>query len=131
MGVVYSSGSAQTCTLRFCVHHLPLCLFICCRQVFKLSVLRLPWRGLPKRWFSLFLRHVCFSSQLNLILHPKYGASSVLRNVRINLLFYAVYKYRRPSKFMVAPCINNIKHFIVKLMQTNYKILRLLKQLKL
>ena len=29
--------------------------------------------------------------------------------------------------FMVAPCINNIKHFIVKLMHTNYKILRLLK----
>ena len=29
--------------------------------------------------------------------------------------------------YMVAPCINNIKHFIVKLMHTNYKILRLLK----
>ena len=28
---------------------------------------------------------------------------------------------------MVAPCINNIKHFIVQLMQTNYKFLRLLK----
>ena len=29
--------------------------------------------------------------------------------------------------FMVAPCISNIKHFIVQLMHTNYKILRLLK----
>jgi len=29
--------------------------------------------------------------------------------------------------FMVAPCINNVKHFIVQLMHTNYKILRLLK----
>ena len=29
--------------------------------------------------------------------------------------------------FMVAPCLSNIKHFIVQLMQTNYKILRLLK----
>ena len=29
--------------------------------------------------------------------------------------------------FMVAPCINNIRHFIVQLMHTNYKILRLLK----
>ena len=29
--------------------------------------------------------------------------------------------------FMVAQCINNIKHFIVQLMHTNYKILRLLK----
>ena len=28
--------------------------------------------------------------------------------------------------FTVAPCINNIKHFIVQLMHTNYKILRLL-----
>jgi len=28
---------------------------------------------------------------------------------------------------MVAPCINNIKHFIALLMQTNHKILRLLK----
>jgi len=28
---------------------------------------------------------------------------------------------------MVAPCINNIKHVIVQLMYTNYKILRLLK----
>ena len=31
---------------------------------------------------------------------------------------------------MVAPCIDNIKHFIVQLMHTNYKILRLLKQIK-
>ena len=29
--------------------------------------------------------------------------------------------------FMVEPCINNIKHFIVQLIHTNYKILRLLK----
>jgi len=29
--------------------------------------------------------------------------------------------------FMVAPCISNIKHHIVQLMHTNYKILRLLK----
>ena len=29
--------------------------------------------------------------------------------------------------FTVAPCINNIRHFIVQLMHTNYKILRLLK----
>jgi len=29
--------------------------------------------------------------------------------------------------FIVAPCINNIKHFIVQLMHTYYKILRLLK----
>jgi len=34
-------------------------------------------------------------------------------------------------KHMVAPCINNIKHLIVQLMHTNYKILRLLKWLKL
>jgi len=33
--------------------------------------------------------------------------------------------------FMVAPCINNIEHFIFQLMHTDYKILRLLKQLKL
>ena len=31
------------------------------------------------------------------------------------------------NKFTVAPCINNIKYFIVQLMQTNYKIVRLLK----
>ena len=29
--------------------------------------------------------------------------------------------------FMIAPCISNIKHFIVQLMHTNYKILLLLK----
>jgi len=29
--------------------------------------------------------------------------------------------------FMVAPCNNNIKHFIVQLMHTNYKIFRSLK----
>jgi len=32
---------------------------------------------------------------------------------------------------MVAPCISNIKHFIVQLMGTNYKILRLLKKVKI
>ena len=31
------------------------------------------------------------------------------------------------TNVMVAPCINIIKHFIVQLMHTNYKILRLLK----
>jgi len=35
------------------------------------------------------------------------------------------------ADFVVAPCISNIKQFIVQLMHTNYKILRLLKQLKL
>ena len=35
--------------------------------------------------------------------------------------------YKCHSNFMVAPCINNIKHFIVQIMHTNYKILRLLK----
>ena len=29
------------------------------------------------------------------------------------------------SNFIVAQCINNIKHFIVQLTHTNYKILRL------
>jgi len=28
---------------------------------------------------------------------------------------------------MVAPCLKGVKHFIVQLMHTNYKILRLLK----
>jgi len=32
---------------------------------------------------------------------------------------------------MVAPGINNIKHFIVQLMHMNYKIVRLLNRLKL
>ena len=43
--------------------------------------------------------------------------------------FRAVGKYEifLSMNFMVAPCINNIKHFIVQLMNTNYKILRLLK----
>jgi len=35
------------------------------------------------------------------------------------------------NNFMVVPCITNIKHFIVQLTHTNYKILRLLKLLKL
>ena len=34
-------------------------------------------------------------------------------------------------KFMVVPCINDMKNFIVQLMHTNYKILRILKWLKL
>jgi len=33
--------------------------------------------------------------------------------------------------FMVAPCINNIKHFIVQLTHTNDKILRLLITVKI
>jgi len=36
-------------------------------------------------------------------------------------------KKQNYTNFMVAPCINNIKHFIVQLMHPNYKILRLLK----
>ena len=41
------------------------------------------------------------------------------------------FKYYVVVNFMVAPCISNNKPFIVQLMHTNYKILRLLKQLKL
>jgi len=33
----------------------------------------------------------------------------------------------KSHNFMVAPCINNIKQFIVQLMHKNYKILGLLK----
>ena len=33
--------------------------------------------------------------------------------------------------YIFAPCISNIKHLIVQLMHTNYKILRLLEKLKL
>jgi len=40
-------------------------------------------------------------------------------------------KHIRAVNCMVAPYINNIKHFIVQLIQTNYKILRLLEYLKL
>jgi len=36
-------------------------------------------------------------------------------------------KINGAMNFMVAPCINNIRHFIVQLMHTNYKIIRLLK----
>ena len=38
-----------------------------------------------------------------------------------------IYKLLPLLNFMVAPCINNIKHFIFQLMHTDYKILRLLK----
>ena len=33
--------------------------------------------------------------------------------------------------FMVAPCINNIRHFIVQLMHTNYKSLSIIKIVKI
>ena len=46
----------------------------------------------------------------------------ILRNY-INYQCFTV----RNLNFMVAPCISNIKHFIVQLMHTNYKIRRLLK----
>ena len=55
----------------------------------------------------------------------------VLSSVPPFLRLYAHSNLRTPEhfmiNFMVAPCINNIKHFIVQLMHTNYKILRLLK----
>jgi hypothetical protein len=41
-----------------------------------------------------------------------------------NLFYFGTTLY---TNFMVAPCINNIKHFIFQLMHTSCKILRLLK----
>ena len=38
-----------------------------------------------------------------------------------------MFQHTVKESFIVAPCINNIKHFIFQLMHTNYKILRLLK----
>ena len=53
--------------------------------------------------------------------------SNWLQEQFCNLSLYTLYILN----FMFAPCINNIKHFIVQLMYKNYKILRLLKWLKL
>jgi len=43
----------------------------------------------------------------------------------------ALGEHTRNLNFMVATCIINIKRFIFQPMHTNYKILRLLKYLKL
>ena len=45
------------------------------------------------------------------------------------VIFSAFYGTRRSitMNFVVALCINNIRHFIVQLIHTNYKILGLLK----
>jgi hypothetical protein len=45
---------------------------------------------------------------------------------RIFNTYMCVYNYKYMN-FMFAPCIDNIKHFIVQLIHRNYKILRLLK----
>jgi len=67
---------------------------------------------------------VFFSSELFYFSHKIYVKIcprdiSEVKTVILKLLIYV--------EFMVARCINNIKHFIVQLMHTNYKILRLLK----
>jgi len=47
---------------------------------------------------------------------------------KVNILPHvSQYKLSILMNFMVALCHNNIKHFIVQLMHSNYKILRLLK----
>jgi len=51
----------------------------------------------------------------------------VLVNAAILLLLLKSVVKNLYVYFMVAPCLNNTKHFIVQLMHTNYKILRLLK----
>ena len=51
------------------------------------------------------------------------------------VLLTKVFEFHQPRRrechiyinFVIAPCINNIRHFIVQLMHTNYKIIRLLK----
>jgi len=45
--------------------------------------------------------------------------------------FITVIQIKIRINFMVAPCTNNIRHFILQLIHTNCKILRLLKYLKL
>ena len=66
---------------------------------------------LLSQFFSSFL-----DCLINMLLTFPFILSNVLRHAR---------KYN--INFMVAPCINNIKHLIVQLMHTNYKFFRLLK----
>jgi len=46
-------------------------------------------------------------------------------------MLHWVLKYKFWVNFMVAPCINNIKHFIVQLMHTVYKNPQILKIVKI
>ena len=88
---------------------------------------RMTWHYTPCWWNRFIESHVHWHSDFDLCVtsqppHPppcfqnRYNKKN---NKRID------------KNFMVAPCINNIKHFIVQLMHTNDKILRLLKKLKL
>jgi len=56
-----------------------------------------------------------------------YACSNVLENSEGTTWKTCAYMEHKKIHFMAAPCINNIKHFIVQLMYTTYKILILLK----
>ena len=47
--------------------------------------------------------------------------------MQVGVLSLTSLNEQKDVSYVVAQCINNIKHFIVQLMHTNYKILRLLK----
>jgi len=70
---------------------------------------------------SLLMHVVCY--------HPAMIAN-LLESFRLIPKILLIF-WTKKRVFMVSPCISNIKHFIVQLMHTNYKILRLLKYLKL
>ena len=71
--------------------------------------------------------YACISS----CLIPLCGGSRFIQNTdtqnRCKRLIFQKHLTVTEMNFMVARCISNIKHIIVQLMHTNYKILRLLK----
>ena len=72
-----------------------------------------------QKWFIILSNlclYTCFA-MLNVVHVEKYYVADTS----------VIIKYPYWLNFMVAQCISNIKHFIVQLMHTNYKILRLLK----
>jgi len=59
-------------------------------------------------------------------LFPQY-LSVLVKFVSFKITNYLQSEHLENLNFVFAPCVSNIKHFIVQLMHTNYKILRLLK----
>jgi hypothetical protein len=89
-----------------------------CKRVFKIAT------NYPRLWISFCINVPPIISTV--FFHKMYW-----HMYRLNYTYNCTHTYPLSMNFIVGPCINNIKHFIVQLMHTNYKILRLLKQLKL
>ena len=102
---------------RYLIHVTSLSVTVCILLVIPSATVRKIFIKIDRNWLIIYHYFPISIYKVRISLFIGFLPDTVLTTIHFN--------------FMVAPCINNIKHIIDQQMHTNYKIHRLLKIVKI